>query len=89
MVRGDEETIKALIIANNVMIVIILVSSVFAIYQNGRIFRYITAIIWLYCFRFFFSLIFKLPYPTGYSWSYPGVPQVINKLIIKGFFFSI
>ena len=71
------------------MLEIIIVNAIFAVARNGKIFRYFTAMIWLYCLRFFFTQIFKLPYPQGYTWSYPGLPCFAHKyFIIKGFFFS-
>jgi hypothetical protein len=87
--RNNKDLAKTIIVINNVLLDIIIVNAIITVINNGKILRYFTAVIWLYCFRFFFTQIFKLPYPEGYTWSYPGMSNfAIKHFTIKGFFFS-
>ena len=89
MFRDKENAVKNIIITSNILLIIVVVNAMFVVLKNGRVFRWITAIIWLLIYRILFDIMFKLPVPIGYSFSYPGIPPIVVKYItVKGFWFS-
>jgi hypothetical protein len=55
VIRRNSVLTKYLLIINNVLLTIVIVNTIITIINNGRVFRYATAIIELYCLRWFFT----------------------------------